>query len=231
MLRIALIFGGRSAEHEVSLASARFVADHLRGERYEVVPVGIDRDGAWVVPDDLDAALAGGLDACGRTPVALLPDPTRPGLETSDGRRIPLDFAFPMLHGTYGEDGTIQGLLEMADLPYAGAGVLASAVGMDKELMKAAFADHGLPQVEHLVERDGAADIDAAVARIEAAFDYPLFVKPANAGSSIGMTKVHDRSESGRGARARLSLRSQADRRALRRRQRGRMCGPRQHAP
>jgi len=195
MLRIALIFGGRSAEHEVSLASARFVADHLRPETYEVVPVGIDRDGAWVVPDDMDEALAGGLDACGRTPVALLPDPTRPGLETADGRRIPLDFAFPILHGTYGEDGTIQGLLEMADLPYAGAGVLGSAVGMDKELMKAAFAERGLPQIEHVVERDGAADLEAAVGRIESAFDYPVFVKPANAGSSIGMTKAHDRSE------------------------------------
>jgi len=195
MITLALIFGGRSAEHEISLASARFVADNLSPEKYRVVPVGLLRSGAWVLPQDLDATLRDGLDGSPCDPVALLPDPTRPGLETAAGARIPLDFAFPILHGTYGEDGTIQGLLEMADLPYAGAGVLASSVGMDKELMKAAFAAHGLPQVDYLVARDAAADQASLVQRVEARFSYPVFVKPANLGSSVGMTKAHDRAE------------------------------------
>jgi D-alanine-D-alanine ligase len=195
MLTVALIFGGRSAEHEISLASARFAADSLAREKYEIVPVGILRSGAWVLPRDLDAALRDGLDATPWDPVALLPDPTRPGLETASGDRIPLDFAFPVLHGTYGEDGTIQGLLEMAGLPYAGAGVLGSSVGMDKELMKAAFCVWGLPQARYVVFRDAADRLDECAGRVEADFDYPVFVKPANLGSSVGMTKAHDRSE------------------------------------
>lgn len=195
MLTVALIFGGRSAEHEISLASARFVADNLASGKYRVVPVGLLRDGGWVVPRDLDAALRDGLDETPCDPVALLPDPTRAGLETESGERIPLDFAFPILHGTYGEDGTIQGLLEMADLPYAGAGVLASAVGMDKELMKAAFSAWGLPQVDYLVARDAAHDVLALIEQIEVRFEYPVFVKPANLGSSVGMSKVHTTAE------------------------------------
>lgn len=191
MLSLALIFGGRSAEHEISLASARFVADNLSPEKYDVVPVGLLRSGAWVLPKGVDVALRDGLDATPCDPAALFPDPTRSGLETVAGARIPLDFAFPVLHGTYGEDGTIQGLLEMAGLPYAGAGVLASSVGMDKELMKAAFTAWGLPQVDYLVARDLTGDPAAFVARVEAAFDYPVFVKPANLGSSVGMTKAH----------------------------------------
>ena len=110
-------------------------------------------------------------------------------------RHLPIDFVFPILHGTFGEDGTIQGLLEMAGVPYAGAGVLGSAVGMDKELMKAAFADAGLPQVDYLVARDGADDVEAVVAALRIASTYPVFVKPANLGSSVGMTKAHDRGE------------------------------------
>jgi D-alanine-D-alanine ligase len=195
MLNLALIFGGRSAEHEISLASARFVADNLAPEKYHVVPVGILRSGAWVVPHDLDAALRDGPAETPCEPAALLPDPTRHGLETASGSRIPVDFAFPMLHGTYGEDGTIQGLLEMAGLPYAGAGVLGSSVGMDKELMKAAFRVWGLPQVRYLVLRDAADRLEECVGRIETEFDYPVFVKPANLGSSVGMTKAHNAGE------------------------------------
>lgn len=195
MLRVALIFGGRSAEHEISLASARFVAASLSRSKYELVPVGILRNGAWVLPDSLDRALDAGLSATAGTPVALRPDPAHPGLETADGRLIPIDFAFPVLHGTWGEDGTIQGLMEMAAVPYAGAGVLGSAVGMDKELMKAAFAVRGLPQVDYLVLRDGAEEVPAAVAQVEERFSYPVFVKPANLGSSVGMTKAHDHGE------------------------------------
>jgi len=195
MLTVALIFGGRSAEHEISLASARFVAASLSRDEYSLVPVGIMRDGAWVLPDDLESALRDGLEATPCRPVALLPDPSRPGLQCADGTQIPVDFAFPILHGTYGEDGTIQGLFEMAGVPYAGGGVLGSSVGMDKELMKAAFAAWGLPQVDYVVFRDAGDRIPSCIERVESAFDYPVFVKPANLGSSVGMTKAHDRGE------------------------------------
>ena len=134
MLQLALIFGGRSAEHEISLASARFVAAMLDRDKYDVIPVGIARDGRWLLPADLEAALRDGLDATPAQAVHLVADPTRPGLQLADGSFRPLDFAFPIMHGTFAEDGTIQGLLEMAGLAYAGSGVAASAVGMDKEL-------------------------------------------------------------------------------------------------
>jgi len=195
MLRLALIFGGRSAEHEISLASARFVSSMLDRDEYEVTPVGITPAGRWVVPDDFDAATTRGLDAVQSRPVHLVADPTRPGLELADGSFRPLDFAFPIMHGTFAEDGTIQGLLEMAGLAYAGSGVLGSSVGMDKELMKAVFADAGLPQMDFLSLRDAAASGPDAVAAVEARLAYPVFVKPANLGSSVGMTKAHDRAE------------------------------------
>jgi len=195
MITLALIFGGRSAEHEISVNSARFVAASLDPERYRVVPVGILPSGGWVMPADIDAALRDGPTGTPSEPVALSVDPRRPGLVTAAGAFIPVDFVFPILHGTFGEDGTIQGLLEMAAVPYAGSGVLASSVAMDKELMKAAFAVAELPQVDYLVARDSAHDLPAVVARVEDRFDYPVFVKPANLGSSVGMTKAHDRGE------------------------------------
>jgi D-alanine-D-alanine ligase len=197
MLRLALILGGRSAEHEISLASARFVAAMLDRDKYDVVPVGIARDGRWLQPADEEAALRDGLDATPSEPVHLVADPTRPGLALADGSFQPLDFAFPIMHGTFAEDGTIQGLLEMAGLAYAGSGVAASAAGMDKEMMKDVFAARGLPQVEYVVLRDAAACGAAAVAAVEARLSYPVFVKPVNLGSSVGMTKAHDRDELG----------------------------------
>lgn len=197
MLRLALIFGGRSAEHEISLASARFVADRLNREQYEVVPVGITPEGRWTVPDDFGAALRDGLAATTAKAAHLVVDPACPGLELQDGSFQPLDFAFPVLHGPFGEDGTIQGLLELAGLAFAGSGVVASASAMDKELMKAVFATAGLPQVDYLVLRDGAATGTGAIAAIEAKLAYPVFVKPANLGSSVGMTKAHSRDELG----------------------------------
>ena len=197
MLQLALIFGGRSAEHEISLASARFVAAMLDPDKYEVIPVGIAKDGRWLQPADLEAALTEGLDAGAGEPVHLVVDPVRPGLRLADGAFRPLDFAFPIMHGTFAEDGTIQGLLEMAGLAYAGSGVAGSAVGMDKELMKDVFAAHGLPQVEHLVLRDAASQGPSAVATVEQHLPYPVFIKPANLGSSVGMTKAHDRAELG----------------------------------
>jgi D-alanine-D-alanine ligase len=196
MLQLALIFGGRSAEHEISLASAAFVARMLDREKYAVVPVGITRDGVWIRPRDLEAALEGGLDTCAADPVHLVVDPSRPGLQGPDGF-TPLDFAYPIMHGTFAEDGTIQGLLEMAGLAYAGSGVAASGAAMDKELMKAVFAAAGLPQVDYLVLRDGDATGVQAVAAVEERLVYPVFVKPANLGSSVGMTKAHDRTELG----------------------------------
>ena len=195
MIKLALIFGGRSAEHEISLASARFVADMLDRERYDIVPVGITRDGRWVRPHDMDAALAGGLEEGAGEDAHLVMDPARPGLQFAASGFQPLDFAFPMMHGTFAEDGTVQGLLELAGLPYAGSGVAASAVGMDKELMKDVFAARGLAQVEHLVLRDAAATGPAGVTAVEERLSYPVFVKPANLGSSVGMTKAHDRAE------------------------------------
>jgi len=196
MLRLALVFGGRSAEHEISLASARFVLGALDPGRFAVTAVGIARDGTWVVPTDAQRALRDGLESVPCEPAWLLTDPRRPGLQVGAGERfIPLDFVFPVLHGPFGEDGTIQGLLEMAGLPYAGASVLGSAVGMDKELMKAAFTKWGLPQVDYVVLRDVAGAGDDDVARIEETLGYPVFVKPVNLGSSVGMTKAHDRAE------------------------------------
>lgn len=197
MLRLGLIFGGRSAEHEISLASARFVSSMLDRDEYDVVPVGITPEGRWVVPEDFERATVEGLDAVTCQPVRLVADPTRPGLELADGSFLPIDFAFPIMHGTFAEDGTIQGLLEMAGVAYAGSGVLASSVGMDKELMKAVFANAGLPQMDYLVLRDGEATGPGAVAAVEARLAYPVFVKPANLGSSVGMTKAHDRAELG----------------------------------
>jgi len=194
MLTLAVIFGGRSAEHEVSLVSAGSLIAALDPRTYRIVPVGITREGAWVMPRDVEAALRDGLADVACEPVALVADPLRPGLVVGDDRRrIDLDAAFPVLHGPYGEDGAIQGLFELAGLPYAGAGVAASAVGMDKEFMKGLFAQAGLPQVEYLVLRDRAGEIAGAVAEIEAAFDYPVFVKPVNLGSSVGIAKAHDR--------------------------------------
>jgi D-alanine-D-alanine ligase len=197
MLNLALIFGGRSAEHEISLASARFVADMLDPQKYSVVPVGITNDGRWVKPHDLDVALRDGLDSASSQPAHLVVDPSRPGLQTADGVFEPLDFAFPIMHGTFAEDGTIQGLFELAGLAYAGSGVVASSVGMDKELMKNVFAARGLSQVEYIVLRDAAATGAGAVTAVEEALSYPVFVKPANLGSSVGMTKAHDRDELG----------------------------------
>jgi len=196
MLTLALVFGGRSAEHDVSLVSARCVAEALDPARYEVVPVGITTEGRWLLPDDFAAATRDGLEATPSRPVALLPDPTRPGLLVGEGERvIPIDVAFPVLHGPFGEDGTIQGLFEFAGLPYTCSGVAASAAGMDKEFMKALFAQADLPQVDYLVVRDRADDVDGVVDEVEGDLTYPVFVKPVNMGSSVGIVKAHDRTE------------------------------------
>ncbi len=194
-LRVGVIYGGRSSEHEVSIASAASIFSQLDPARYEPLPVYIDRDGGWTVPDEPPSTRsAGTVIRTARTGGAT---PAGEARNVSGGSILPrlnLDVAFPIVHGPGGEDGTLQGLLEMLDLPYVGAGVLGSAVAMDKPVSKVLLAAHGLPVVPYEVVRgiDWDADPDAVVSRIEAALPYPLFVKPANLGSSIGVSKARD---------------------------------------
>ncbi|NTV64477.1 MAG: D-alanine--D-alanine ligase, partial [Oscillochloris sp.] len=210
---IAVLFGGQSGEHEVSLVSAQAVISALDPERYEVVPVGITKDGRWLAGQGAMAALLAAADP------ARLPAGTRVGhypeeqldadvddleaishseqRQASVARLLPpgVDAVFPVLHGPMGEDGTVQGLLELAGVPYVGCGVAASAVGMDKALMKAAFAAAGLPLLPWLLVRrvDWQRDPEATYAAIEEELYYPVFVKPANMGSSVGVGKAKDR--------------------------------------
>jgi D-alanine-D-alanine ligase len=231
-IRLGVLFGGRSGEHEVSLTSAAAVMKALDPEKYEVVPVGITREGRWRVGpkafgllteaavDDpaqrtapLQAVLAEGRAV---TPSV---DPTSPKLlplaksSPALNARPEVDVIFPVLHGTFGEDGTIQGLLELADVPYVGAGVLASSAGMDKDVMKRLFRDAGLPVVpwELVLRGDWEQDPAGVRRRIEKRRHYPFFVKPANLGSSVGITKVHKPAE----LEAAMDLAAQYDRKIL----------------
>jgi D-alanine-D-alanine ligase len=204
-VRVAVVFGGRSAEHAISCVSAGSVIAALDPARYEVVPVGITPDGGWVLADpDQRLAITDGVlpEVTGGTAVSLVGDPAGRGLAVLQPTAAigpaltEVDVVFPVLHGAYGEDGTIQGLLEMAGLPYVGSGVFASAASMDKEFTKKLLAAAGLPQGDHVVLRDadGAVCPDPAVLD-EATRDrlgLPVFVKPSRAGSSIGITKVTD---------------------------------------
>jgi len=206
-LRVGVIFGGRSGEHEVSIASAASVMAALDKEKYEIVPIGITREGRWlagVEPRQLaeGATMEEAASAANATAVAITGDPTRHGLialeDTFSADAIPpLEIVLPVLHGTYGEDGALQGLLEMAGVAYAGCGVLGAALGMDKEKAKLVFRAVGLPVVEWLVTRrhEVERDLPAVLDRIEARFPYPVFVKPANTGSSVGVGKAKARDE------------------------------------
>jgi D-alanine-D-alanine ligase len=194
-VRVLLVFGGRSAEHEVSVVSARSVLEALDPERYEVVAVGIDKEGGWhLLPGPPELPGTGELPAVARgagSDVSLDRIPGTRELVSSAGGREPIDVVFPLVHGPFGEDGTLQGLFEMAGIPYVGAGVLASAVGMDKAFQKVMFTAAGLPVVRHEVvtRREWREDPEAVTARAEA-LGTPLFVKPATLGSSVGITKV-----------------------------------------
>jgi D-alanine-D-alanine ligase len=207
-IRVGVIFGGRSGEHEVSLMSARSIMDALDKEKYEVVPIGIDRDGQWLVGDAM-RALHDGESGAAR-PATLLPAPQTSGLLQFDerpenetnalqpvsfSRAADLDLIFPVLHGPYGEDGTVQGLLELSGVPYVGAGVVGSAVGMDKGIFKQVMAANGVPVLPWLLVRasEWRSRRDLIVAAIEEAFSYPLFTKPANLGSSVGISRCADR--------------------------------------
>jgi D-alanine-D-alanine ligase len=204
-VRIAVVFGGRSAEHAISCVSAGSVIAALDPDRYEIVRVGITTDGRWVLadPDQRLAIEDGELpQVTGGTAVSLVGDPAGRGLAVLDpGAAIGpaltrVDVVFPVLHGAYGEDGTIQGLLEMAGLPYVGSGVFASAASMDKEFTKKLLAAAGLPQGEHVVLRDATGAVCADPELLDEAarerLGLPVFVKPSRAGSSIGITKVTD---------------------------------------
>src|ERR1022692_1391395 len=233
-LRVGILFGGRSGEHEVSLLSAASVLNAIDKTKYEVVPIGITKEGRWLTAEHAERLLKGDSGEGARatqdkhlragdpeaTPgaavlaagesVVVPPEPSRRGaglapfqtdatLRRAADRAIDVDVIFPVLHGTFGEDGTIQGLLELADIAYVGAGVLGSAAGMDKDVMKALFRTAGLPMVKHVTVLRSAWEGAAKKVEklVESRLKYPVFVKPANLGSSVGISKAHDRKELG----------------------------------
>ncbi len=203
-LRVGVIFGGRSGEHEISLMSARFVLSMLDPSRYDVTQIGITHEGAWLTGENVLDALQKG-SVIDLRPAALLPDPTRAGInlieKTEHGLVIKLltslDVIFPVLHGTFGEDGTLQGLLELAGIAYVGAGVLGSAVGMDKGVFQDVMVANHIPVAEGIVVlRSELPDLmNAIITQAEHIAPYPLFVKPANLGSSVGVSKCTSRSD------------------------------------
>jgi D-alanine-D-alanine ligase len=198
--RVMVIFGGRSGEHEVSLNSARSVLAVIDADRFDVVPVGITREGVWVTGENLLAALDANRTSA-LTRVTLLPYPGSRTLYALQGRElVPLaeiDVVLPVLHGTFGEDGTLQGLLALADLPYVGTGVLGSAVGMDKALFKDVMRVAGIPVLPSILttRKQLENDMPALIAAAEQIGAYPIFTKPANLGSSVGVTKCRTRSD------------------------------------
>jgi D-alanine-D-alanine ligase len=210
-LRLGVLFGGRSGEHEVSVVSAQHVMAAAR-DRFQVVPIGITKGGAWLTPAETEAILA------------RPEEPYRKAMSACQGHGLlarpqtlevlsQVDVVFPVLHGPYGEDGTIQGLLELAGVPYVGAGVAASAVGLDKALMKALFRQAGLPVPDHAVVtwREWDQDRTETARALEEQLAYPVFVKPANGGSSVGITKARSRED----LHEAMALASRYDRKAV----------------
>jgi D-alanine-D-alanine ligase len=215
-LRVGVIFGGRSGEHEVSLASAAAVFQNLDPDKYEAVPIRIEKDGRWALPDRApkvmkaaDVIHAKPIDEPAAKDVELA---ARPATQTLISG-VSLDVVFPVLHGPYGEDGTVQGLLELANVPYVGAGVLASAVGMDKAAMKLVFAAKGLSicDYEVVLKHDWQRDEHAIMHRVASRLGFPVFVKPANLGSSVGISKAKHAVE----LRAAISFAAQFDRKIV----------------
>ena len=200
MIRLGIIFGGRSGEHEISLMSATSVIKAIDKEKYLPVLIGITKEGKWLLYDGpIDKIEDGSWQ--GIAEAALAADPQRYGVTIlgAGGRSLKdwIDFALPVLHGPYGEDGTIQGLFEMADIPYGGCGVLASSVAMDKTLAKEVFAKENLPICRHLnlLKEEVEENLEKTVDRVEKYLPYPLFVKPANMGSSVGISKARNSKE------------------------------------
>ena len=202
-IRVGLLFGGRSGEHEVSLASALSVLHALHPEKYEAVPIGVTREGHWLIGDSPEHLLKQEVTLEIPDTTEAVPDVTHHGIVRVNERggidlhQTAVDVVFPLLHGPCGEDGTVQGLLELADIPYVGSGVLGSAVSMDKLTMKALFEHAGLPVGPYsaLTARAWASDPASALASLEHSLHYPMFVKPCNLGSSVGISKAHDRAE------------------------------------
>ena len=203
-IRIGIIFGGRSGEHEVSFCSASSIIKAIDKDKYTVVPIGITKEGRWISPQDSKLALQSGKIE-GKNSVILLNEPSGKSLICIDNNQRldkslaleKLDVIFPVLHGPYGEDGTVQGLLELANIPYVGAGVAASAISMDKDLMKTIFQQRGLPILKWMTikRKEWQKDKEKILSLIKNGFEYPLFVKPTNLGSSVGITKVHEKEE------------------------------------
>lgn len=206
-IRVGVIFGGRSGEHEISIRSARTVIEKIDRSKYDIIPIAIDKGGVWLNPAEsaqLLPAATGALvgDAVRgteNTQVALVGDPkyrglTRMGNHSDANTLAALDVVFPVMHGTYGEDGTIQGLLEMANIPYVGCDVLSSSCGMDKTVMKVLFKDAGLPICRHVwfLRSEWELDQQHALENVENSLSYPVFVKPANLGSSVGVSRADD---------------------------------------
>ncbi len=218
-LRVGILFGGRSGEHEVSLLSAASILKAIDRRKFDVAPIGITKEGRWLAAADAHGLLEGNDGAVARRlragdpeatpgakllhegiPTLMTPEPvSAPALASTGSKGQSLDVVFPVLHGTFGEDGTIQGLFELAGIAYVGSGVLGSAAGMDKDVMKRLFVQAGLPIVKHvaLLRAEWEKSPRKSIAQIEAALKYPLFVKPANLGSSVGISKAHDRRELG----------------------------------
>jgi D-alanine-D-alanine ligase len=219
-LRVGILFGGRSGEHEVSLLSAASVLKAIDRRKFNVVPIGITKQGRWLAAGEAHNLLEGNDSAIARRlragdpaatpgakllhegiPTLLAPEPAMHGgsLAAQAGRAANLDVVFPVLHGTFGEDGTIQGLFELAGIAYVGSGVLGSSAGMDKDVMKRLFVQAGLAIVPHvtLLRADWEKSPRKSIAQVEVALRYPVFVKPANLGSSVGISKAHDRRELG----------------------------------
>ncbi len=224
-LRVGILFGGRSGEHEVSLLSAASVLGAIDREKFDVTPIGITKEGRWLAAADARGLLEGDASAVARRlragdpeatpgakllhegiPTLMAPEPggaaafnQNQALDGKSSAGAALDVVFPVLHGTFGEDGTIQGLFELAGIAYVGSGVLGSAAGMDKDVMKRLFVQARLPIVKHvtLLRADWEKSPRKAIALVEKTLKYPVFVKPANLGSSVGITKAHDREELG----------------------------------
>ena len=220
--RIAIIFGGRSGEHEVSVRSAKAVIENIDRSKYSVIPLAIDPEGHWLdprasaalLPEETAELVASDVSETTNEAVAMIGDPKYRGIvELKDRSPLGVDVIFPVLHGTFGEDGTIQGLFEMANVPYVGCGVLASSCGMDKVVMKSLFKEAGLPicKYDWFLRRDWEADEDAILDKIESSVGFPCFVKPANLGSSVGISRAETRQE----LRSAITLAAEYDRRIV----------------
>jgi D-alanine-D-alanine ligase len=224
--RIGVIFGGRSGEHEISIRSAKTVIEQIDREKYEVIPIAIDKEGGWLnpvkalalLPQSTRELLESEITKYPQNPIALLGDTSYKGLTKltaaeGEENQAPLDVVFPVLHGTYGEDGTIQGLFEMAGIPYVGCGVLASACGMDKVVMKTLFRDADLPICKYVwfLRNEWERDSDTVIDQVKEKLGFPCFVKPANLGSSVGVSVAGNEEE----LRRAINLAAEYDRKII----------------